>query len=166
MDQDADRELRQEATPRVGLLIGLVLGGPVMLVGIVGLLHHTDATPPSSYFRFFIGGDLIHDFVVAPIAAAIAFLLLRRTPLVARAPLRAALFGTAVVIAIGWPGIRMYGRMRAPDNATVQPLNYATAVATAVAVVWVIAGLWLLAARMIERRASRSVSQAVPSRDP
>ena len=98
-----------------------------MLVGIVGILRHTDATPPSSYLQFFVGGDLVHDLVVAPIAALVAFVVLRRDAGGRRAaPLRAALFGSAVMIAIAWPGIRHYGRMRAPDNVSVQPLNYAT----------------------------------------
>ena len=36
--------------------------------------------------------------------------------------------------------------MRAPDNISVQPLNYATSTATAVAVVWAIAAVWLVIA--------------------
>jgi hypothetical protein len=161
MDQDTDRHLTHAAEPnRIGLAIGLVLGIPVMLIGIVGIVRHTDATPPSSYLRFFVGGDLLHDLVVAPVAALVAFVVLRRAPAVARGPLRAALFGSAVMIAIAWPGIRHYGRMRAPDNISVQPLNYATSTATAVAVVWAIAAMWLVIA-LIRTREKR-VAPAQP----
>ncbi len=125
-----------------------------MLIGAVGLLRHTDATPPSSYLRFLVGGDLVHDVVVAPVAVAIGFFVLRRLPVVARAPLRAVLFGTAVVVAIAWPGLRRYGRMRAPDNATVQPLNYATSTLTAVAVVIAVGIVWFAIAVIRSRRAA------------
>jgi hypothetical protein len=163
MDQDTESELTHDN--HVGLAIGLLLGVPVMLVGIVGLIQHTDATPPSSYLKFFIGGNLAHDFVVAPLTALVAYVVLRRTPAIARAPLRAALFGSAVMIAVAWPDIRSYGRMRAPDNATVQPLNYATSVATAVGVVWAIAALWLVVVLLRARRPNRTASQAILSDD-
>jgi len=158
MDQDARSDLTE--TSRVGLGIGLLLGVPTMLIGVVGLLRHTDATPPSSYLKFFLGGDIVHDAVVAPIAALIAFLVVRRVPAIARAPLRAALFGSAVVIAIAWPGIRHYGRMRTPDNATVQPLNYATSTLTAVGVVATIATLWFVVTLV---RARRRVAPSQPA---
>jgi hypothetical protein len=157
MDQDADRDVT--STSHLGLYIGLLFGLPVMLIGAIGLLRHTDATPPSSYLRFFVGGDIVHDFVVAPVVALVAFFVLRRVPVIARAPLRAALFGSAVVVAIAWPGIRHYGRMRTPDNPTVQPLNYATATLTAVGVVVTIAALWLVVAGLRARRTVGHVSQ-------
>jgi hypothetical protein len=140
------------STSRLGLSIGLLCGTPVMLVGGVGLLRHTDATPPSSYLKFLVGGDIVHDLVVAPIVALVAFFVVRRVPAIARAPLRAALFGSAVVVAIAWPGIRQYGRMRAPDNLTVQPLNYATSTLTAVGVVIAVATVWFVVELVRSRR--------------
>ena len=79
-----------------------------------------------------------------------------------RGPLRAALFGSAVMVAIAWPGIRHYGRMRAPDNVSVQPLNYATSTATAVAVVWVIAAVWLAVA-IVRARGKRGDARSADS---
>ncbi len=129
---------------RIGLLIGLVVGLPMMAWGVYALAIHRAASPTASVARFFIGGDVIHDAIVAPIAALVGVLVLRRVPTSARAQTRAALFTTAIVVAIAWPGIRAYGRMRAPDNASVQPLNYATAVATVVVIVWFICGVWFV----------------------
>ena len=149
MDQDPDRDL---ATSNVGLGIGLLLGVPIMLIGVVGLIRHTAATPPSSYLKFLVGGDIIHDLLVAPAAALVAVLILRRAPASGRAPLRFALFGSAVMIAIAWPGIRQYGRMRAPDNASVQPLNYATATLTVVGVTVMIATIWFVVASKRKKR--------------
>jgi hypothetical protein len=135
-----------------GLLVGLVVGIPLMIVGLLGLLHHLDATPPSSYLRFFIGGDLLNDFVVLPIAALVGVLVLRRVPEIGRGPLRGALFTSAIVVAVAWPALRGYGRMRAPDNISVQPLNYATAVGAVLVVVWVGAAIWFVIALIRARR--------------
>jgi hypothetical protein len=132
---------------RTGLIAGLVLGAPFLVVGTLLIVNNLDATPPSSYLRFLVGGHVVHDAVVAPVALVIGYFLVGRAPALARAPLRAALFTSAVVVAIAWPGIRQYGRMRTPTNPTVQPLNYSNSVAIALVVVWVLAALWLVVAR-------------------
>ncbi|HYL53007.1 MAG TPA: hypothetical protein VEZ15_13615 [Acidimicrobiia bacterium] len=137
---------------RAGLALGLAAGVPVMLIGIIGLVQHMDASPPPSFLKFFVGSDVVHDAVVAPIAGVVGFLVVRRLPAAVRGPVRGALFGSAVLIAVTWPALRGYGRMRAPDNKTVQPLNYATAVATAVAMVWAVCALWLALVLIRERR--------------
>ena len=154
----------------VGLLVGLVLGLPFMAVGILDFVNHFDATEFESFARFYVGADVLHDLVVAPIAALIGVLVIRRMPVIARAPVRAALFGTAIVVAVAWPALRGYGRMRTPDNASVQPLDYTTAVATVVAVVWAIAATWLalelVAARRSRRRAEAPSEISVSGRIP
>jgi hypothetical protein len=151
-DLSATEVTRTARAERVGLGIGLLVGIPLMLVGIVGILRHPESTPITNFLRFFLGADILHDFVVAPIAVVVSFLVLRRVPSIGRAPLRAALFGSAVVIAIAWPGIRRYGHHQAPDNRSVQPLNYATSTLTVVAVVVVIAAIWLAVALVRARR--------------
>jgi hypothetical protein len=127
---------------RTGLIVGLAIGIPMMAWGVYAFFVHNAGNPRANVLRFFIGGDVIHDAVVAPIAALVGVLIVRRAPVFARAQLRAALFTTAIVVAVAWPGIRGYGRMRVPDNSSVQPLNYATAVLTVIAVVWLICGVW------------------------
>jgi hypothetical protein len=127
---------------RIGLVVGLVCGAPFLTVGLLLIVNNLDASPPHSYLRFLIGGNVIHDAIVAPIALLVGWLVIARFPPSTRAPLRAALFTSAVVIAIAWPGLRQYGRMRTPTNSTVQPLNYARSVGVSLAIVWVIAGVW------------------------
>jgi hypothetical protein len=131
-----------------------------MAVGVNGLVEHTDATPPSSYLRFLIGGDILHDLVVAPMTIFIGVLILRRVPAVVHPPLRAGLFASAIVITLSWPALRGYGRERAPDNPTVQPLNYATALLTVLAAIWLISLAWFLISLWAEhrRRAHRNPS--------
>jgi hypothetical protein len=91
---------------RIGLVVGLLIGLPMMAWGVYALAIHRAGSPTASVARFFIGGDVVHDIIVAPIAALIGVLVLRRVPALARAQVRAALFTTAIVIAIAWPGIR------------------------------------------------------------
>jgi len=50
--------------------------------------------------------------------------------------------GTAFVLLVGYPALRGFGRATAPGNASVLPLDYPTAIVTAVAVVWGLAALW------------------------
>jgi len=144
--------IRSRLSEHRGLLVGLACGIPLMAVGIANFAANFNATDFRSFLRYYVGGDIVHDFVVAPIAAVIGIIVIRRAPSITRAPLRAALFGSAVVVAVAWPALRGYGRMRTPDNASVQPLNYATAVATVVGVVWVISALWLGVIWLRERR--------------
>ncbi len=159
-------EIKDRRADRIGLGVGLLVGVPLMLVGVVGILRHPESTPIPNFLRYFIGGDILHDFLVAPIAVAISFLVLRRVPTVGRAPLRAVLFGSAVVIAVAWPGIRRYGHAQVPDNRTVQPLNYATSSLTAVVVIATIGAIWLAAALVRGRReASKASSGPAVERD-
>jgi len=137
---------------RLGLTLGIVFGLPFMLVGVLNIAANADRIPLDNYFRFLIGGNLIHDFVVVPIAALVGLVLLRRVKGPAHGPLRAALFATAVVVAIAWPALRGYGHHQAPDNSSVQPLNYATATLTVVAVIWVVAAAWFVVAAVSRRR--------------
>ena len=152
MNDRAPESVEDLGPNRVGLVVGLMLGVPLMTVGVLGLWQHMDATPPANYLRFFIGGDLLHDFLVAPVAALVGVVIVRRAPTLVRGPLRAALFTSAIVIAVAWPGLRGYGRARAPDNISVQPLNYATAVLTVLAVVWVVTAVWVTVEVLRSRR--------------
>ena len=53
-------------------------------------------------------------------------------PLLVQTPLRAAVLGSALVVAVGWPALRGYGNKA--DNATIHPLDYGSAVLTAAGV--------------------------------
>ena len=150
---------------RPGLIVGLAVGLPLMAVGIVNFATHFDSAEFRSFARFYVGGDILHDAIVAPVAALVGLFVLRRVPTITRAPLRAALFATAITIAVAWPALRGYGRARVPHNASVQPLDYTTAVATVVAVAWAASALWLGVAVVRRRRRSREGSQPVLSND-
>jgi hypothetical protein len=63
-----------------------------------------------------------------------------------RRPVRAGLFATFVVVLVGWAPLRGYGRDRVPDNPTVDPLDYATAIPTVLTVVWLFTLGWIAVA--------------------
>jgi hypothetical protein len=149
---------------RIGLVVGLFCGLPFIAIGVLNIASDADAIPLSNYFRFLIVGNLVHDFVIVPVAAVIGWTLVRRVRGPAHGPLRAALFGTAVVIAIAWPALRGYGHHQAPDNPSVQPLYYPTAVLTAIGVTWALAAAWFVVSVVRPRRCnSRAPRGGSPS---
>ena len=133
--------------------IGAVTGIGIMAFGLRGLFMNAGATRPTEFAKWFIGGDLLHDLVIAPLVVLVGVLVARLLPRPWRWPVQAGLVATAIVLAVGWAPLRGYGRANAPGNATVQPLDYSTAVATVVGVVWAIVAIWLAA--MAVRRGRR-----------
>jgi hypothetical protein len=149
---------------RIGLVVGLFCGLPFIAIGVLNIASDADAIPLSNYFRFLIVGNLVHDFVIVPVAAQIGWAVVRRVRGPPHGPLRAALFGTAVVIGIAWPALRGYGHHQAPDNPSVQPLYYPTAVLTVIGVIWFSAAAWFVVSVVRQRRcSSRALRAASPS---
>ena len=130
--------------------IALVIGGGIMAFGFRGALDELSSFPDVA--RWVIGADLIHDFVIAPIAVGIGWAVGRVVSMRWRAPIQAGLMATAITVAIGWPGLRGYGRHLVPDNPSVQPLNYATAVGTVIGIIWAVVAIWLVTRAMTQRR--------------
>ena len=130
--------------------IALVVGAGIMAFGFRGALDQLSSFPDVA--RWVIGADLIHDFVIAPIAVGIGWAVGRVVSMRWRAPIQAGLMATAITVAIGWPGLRGYGRHLVPDNPSVQPLNYATAVGTVIGIIWAVVAIWLVTRAMTQRR--------------
>src|SRR5690349_14802580 len=91
--------------------IGLVVGLAVMTYGIRGLLVDAAATRPTKAAEWLVAADLLHDLVLIPIVLAVGWLTRRLVPEALRWPIRAALIGTALAVAIGWIPLRGYGRL-------------------------------------------------------
>jgi hypothetical protein len=124
----------------------MVLGGGLMVFGAFGLLDAAPATRPAQVGLGLVTLDVVHDALIAPAACLIGWILVRALPSRVGRPVRAGLFASAVLLLVAWPALRGYGRDHVPDNATVAPLHYGTAVATVLAVVWVAVAVWILAA--------------------
>lgn len=125
--------------------VGAVIGLGIMAFGLKGLLDAAPSTRPDQVGIGLVGLDLLHDAIVAPIVCAVGLVLTKWLPRRFRAPVRAALFASVLVIGVGWAALRGYGRDSVPDNSTVDPLNYGTAVLTVLGVVWGLAALWSVA---------------------
>ncbi len=157
MTAAADRAAPTPPTERAGVTfwIAFVIGAGVMAYGIRGLV--TDLEDSSvEVAKWVIGADLLHDLVLAPIAVAVGWTINRIVPSRWRAPLQAGLAATGVTLLLGWPGWRGYGRHLVPDNPSVQPLDYTTAILTVLAVIWTAALIWLGLRLAGDRRAAKA----------
>lgn len=142
-----------QTSPQAGVSfwIALVIGGGIMAFGIQGVLDNLSASA-TDVTKWVIGAALIHDFVIAPLAVGIGWAVGRVVSMRWRAPIQAGLMATAITVAIGWPGLRGYGRHLVPDNPSVQPLNYAPAVGTVLGIIWAAVAIWLIARTLRSRR--------------
>jgi hypothetical protein len=127
--------------PGRGFWIGLALGAPVIAYGAVGLVDQVGWPRTFDVARWFGGGILLHDLVLVPIVLLLVWVIGRIAPPLLRTPLRAAVLGSGLVLALAWPGLRGYGNQA--DNATIHPLDYTSAVLTALALVWGVALVWV-----------------------
>ena len=134
--------------------IGLAIGGAVMAFGVRGALMDSRATHPTELVRWVIGADLVHDLLFAPLVIAGGWLVVRVVPRWWRVPVQAGLVASGVAALVGWAAWRGYGRATVPDNLTVQPLDYTTAILTVWAIVWSVVAIWI-AIRAAVRRAHR-----------
>jgi len=125
-----------------GFWVGALIGGGIMAFGVMGLLEAAPATRPAEVGLALLGLDLLHDAVIAPLVCVAGIVLARLLPPALRPPVRAGLFASALVILVGWAPLRGYGRDQVPDNLTVDPLDYGTAVITVLGVVWVATAIW------------------------
>jgi hypothetical protein len=103
------------------------------------------------------GGVLLHDFVFAPLCAALGFAGVRLIPGRWRAPVAVAALGTVVLLLLAVPVYDTPGRR--PDNLTVLDRDYRLGLAVAVALVWICVPLYLLVARWLPVRQDQVVDR-------
>ncbi len=135
----------EPSTSRVAPIVGVIVGLPLLVVGVVGAVADGDRTKPFELARWVVGADLAHDLVLAPVVVGVSWLVGRIVPPVARGPVRWAAATTGVLCLIAWPFVRGYGR-----NETVPSLldrNYATGLAAYVAAIWFLALIWIAVRR-------------------
>ena len=130
----------------------LAVGGAVTVYGLHGLLGALNGITGRQFLQWFVGADIAHDAIVAPAACTVGFLIARLVPPAARVHVRAAVFASAIVIAIAWAPLHGYGHANAAGNSSVEPLNYATAVPTVLVAVWAFAGGWFAVTALRRRR--------------
>jgi Kef-type K+ transport system membrane component KefB len=118
--------------------------------------HRVD-TRPEQLARFVLGGIVVHDLVVVPLALAAAAAVRRVVPRRARRWVQAALVATAVLAAFAYPLVRGFARVL--RNPTSLPRNYTASLAFVLAAAWALLVLAALGraswARLALRRARR-----------
>jgi hypothetical protein len=135
------------STPEYGtrFWIAFAVGGAVIAFGVIGMLVDIGVRAGADVAAWLAGVNVVDDLLLAPGACVVGAVLARVLPEPWRAPVRAALLTTAVVLLVAFPALRGYGRDQVPDNDSVDPLNYATATVTVLAAVWAAATAWLIA---------------------
>ena len=114
--------------------LGLAAGTPLMAIGVWGVLRDAAVTSPFNFAVWFIGGNLVHDFLLSPAVFIIGFVLRRRVPgrHLGRVQWGLVLSGIVLLFA----AIPLLGLGKSRLEPTVQPLNYGLGVAVTLAVVW------------------------------
>ncbi len=152
---DPGSEAPRAAEPGRGFWVALVVGTAIMAFGVRGAVMNAAGSHPVAMLIGIVGGDLLHDFLVVPVVLLVGAVVARIVPEPWRSPARAGLFLSALLVAIAWPALRGYGRARVPDNHSVQPLDYASAVLIVLAIVWIGVACWSCL-RLRNRRETRA----------
>lgn len=133
-------------------VLRIVLIAAGIAVGAYGALLLLD-DPPVVLVRIAVwaaAGVILHDFVFAPLCAALGFAGRRLLPQPWRTPVAVAALCSVVLALLAIP---VYDKPGArPDNPTVLDRDYVTGLWIALAVVWVCVPLYLLAARLPVRQ--------------
>jgi hypothetical protein len=137
-------------TSRAGLVTGLVLGVPVIAYGIRGVLVDGARTRPGELARWIVGAAVVHDLVLVPVVLAVGWGLRRLVPASVWPAVRAGLVTTGVLMLVGWPFVRGYGRD--PTDPSLLPRDYGTGLAVAVACVWLGVAGWAVVEALGRRR--------------
>jgi hypothetical protein len=131
-----------ETTSARGLVIGLVLGLPVVAYGVWGALDDATDTHPAELARWMLGVAIAGDLVLVPLALAAGVLGRKVVPPWAWPPVRAGLLATGVVALAAWPFVRGYGVSRSVPSLLAR--DYAAGVTVALVVVWAVVALLLV----------------------
>ena len=121
---------------RLRFWISAAIGWAVIAWGVIGILSNSLDTRPANLAKFVVGGALLHDLLVAPVAVLVGVLIARTVPAPARGPVQAALAVSAIIALFAYPLVRGYGL--AANNPTSLPHNYGLNLVVVLGVVWAV----------------------------
>lgn len=136
-----------ETTSRTGLLIGLIIGIPVIAYGVRGVWVDSARTHPFELARWIVGGALVHDLVVVPLVLAlgVAVRWVVRDDQVRRV-LRVGFIVSGSLSLVAWPFIRGYGRR--PAVPSLLPRNYLMGLVVYLTITWAVVACMIVWTRM------------------
>jgi hypothetical protein len=123
---------------RLSFWLGAALGWCFIVFGLRGVLGHSLDARPSQLGRFWIGGALAHDLLLAPLILAVGVGLARLIPGRWRAMVQRTLIICGPLALFAYPQVRGYGHVL--RNPTSLPHNYTANLLLVVAVVVAAAG--------------------------
>lgn len=129
-----------DPTGEPGFWIGLILGLPIVAFGAWGAWQHLPGVQLTSFLRFFVGGALVHDVLLAPAVCLLGWFVARRLPPTVVAPVQAALLATGIAGLVSWPFVRGYGVTEGEPSFLSR--DYTASLVTIWAVIWAVAALW------------------------
>jgi hypothetical protein len=139
-----------ETTSRRGLLVGLVLGLPIIAYGVRGVLVDAADTEPAELATWIVTSAVVNDLLLVPVVLGVGVVAHRLVPPVAWPAVRAGLIVTGALCLVAWPFVRGYGRD--PSIPSLLNRNYGAGLAAALAVVWAGVAMWLAVAVASRRR--------------
>ena len=161
MGSQSDSAMKNDRPMSLGgkIFFGLcfVVGWATIAFGFWTLFGRKQNAPTYS-LELGLGLNIVHDAIFAPVAFVAGFLISRLIPKHFRASITWGLATSVVVMLLGIVQIRDYGKK--PDNATIDPLNYTTAVSTVLVVVWLIVAVIVTTTAVRRSRANRPAPDA------
>lgn len=132
---------------RPGWWAAVLVGAGLMAWGVRLLLGATgDGGERVGFAVWLVLADVVVDWAVLPLIAAVGLGVRRWVPAGARVPVMTGLALSGTVLLVAWLPLR--GTAEATGNATIQPLDYSRLVGTTLVLIWVAVGAWgLLRAR-------------------
>jgi hypothetical protein len=135
-----------DTTSSKGLLIGLVLGAPLLAFGIGGALVDADDTKPIALAAWVVGLAVAHDLVLVPTVLALGWAVRRVVPDGAtRGLLRAGLVVSAGLCLVAYPLVSGFGRSEAVPSLLAR--DYGRGLAVYLVVVWAVIGVGIIVRR-------------------
>jgi hypothetical protein len=132
-----------DATTEYGIRfwVCVPIGAALMVWGTVLFLEMTPSFDQRiNFVAWVVGSNLAHDLAIAPAICVVGAVVARWPPAWLRAPLQVGLLASASVLTVAWLPLR--GTAAGTANPSIQPLDYVTATATVLAVVWASVSLW------------------------
>ncbi|MGH8775793.1 MAG: hypothetical protein ACRDWI_11655 [Jiangellaceae bacterium] len=121
------------------------IGTGVIAYGCVGLFTADQGPSPLAWARFWLGGLLAHDLVVAPAVVLLGVLVARLVPGRPRPYVQAGLAISAMLSVAALPFV--LGRGRAEGEPSALPLDYGRGLLITLAAVWGVVAVVALLSR-------------------